>query len=156
MLKATIKLAPGQCGFYDEVSGILLSMDKKEVKVNSGVNTAGLIEAVKAGKIIVVSGSLDSETTNNIIPNAFRLNKYYQSHRSSKPQLIIEEKNEPLIIEEVKEEPIRESEEINLETGIPLPKKKTTKKNKAHVQMPNDGIENPIIKPVEPIIIEEK
>ena len=60
---AVVMLAPGQMGFYDDLSGIHLSLTNKEAKVNRGVNTAGLVRAVKEGKILTVSGSLGSETS---------------------------------------------------------------------------------------------
>lgn len=75
---AVVMLAPGQTGFYDDLSGIHLSLTNKEAKVNRGTNTAGLVRAVKAGKIITVSGSLGSEALSYkeaemAIPTYYRL-----------------------------------------------------------------------------------
>lgn len=75
---AVVALAPGQCGFYDDLSGIHLSLTNREAKINQGVNTAGLINAVMTGKITVVSGSLGSEAfsykeANMAIPTYYRL-----------------------------------------------------------------------------------
>lgn len=56
-----IALAPGQSSFYDSVSGIHLTLDNKEAKVTKKTNIDGLIRAVKKGKILVVSGSLESD-----------------------------------------------------------------------------------------------
>ena len=59
---AVISLAPGQVGFYDDLSGIHLSLANREAKVYKGTNTAGISNAIKEGKITVVSGSIGSET----------------------------------------------------------------------------------------------
>ena len=79
MSKATITLAPGQAGFYDELSGIYLNMEKKQAKVAENANVSGLIRGVSQGKILVVAGSLDP-VTNYIkaeedLPNYYRLIK---------------------------------------------------------------------------------
>ena len=79
MSKATITLAPGQTGFYDELSGIYLNMEKKQTQVAENANVAGLIRGVSQGKILVVAGSLDP-VTNYIkaeedLPNYYRLIK---------------------------------------------------------------------------------
>ena len=75
---AVIKLAPGQCGFYDNVSGTHLTLTNREAKIMPGTNTAGLVNAVKTGKITVVSGSLGSEAfvykeATEAIPTYYRL-----------------------------------------------------------------------------------
>jgi len=80
---AEVMLAPGQTGFYDDLSGIHLSLTNREAKVSRGVNTAGLVSAVQAGKIITVSGSLGSETllykeAEMAIPTYYRLLKKRQ------------------------------------------------------------------------------
>lgn len=59
---AIVALAPGQVGFYDDLSGIHLSLANREARVLKGMNTAGLVNAVQSGKITVVSGSLGLET----------------------------------------------------------------------------------------------
>lgn len=73
-----ITLAPGQAGFYDELTGVHLNLSNKEARILSSANTMGLVKAVKAGKILVVSGSLGLETidyidSNNIPPTYYRV-----------------------------------------------------------------------------------
>ena len=59
---ARIKLAQGQCGFYDAVSGIHLTLTTTEADVTKGTNTVGLINAVACGKIVVIEGNLGEDT----------------------------------------------------------------------------------------------
>lgn len=78
MQEIVISLAPGQAGFYDELTGIHLNLSNKEARVPYSANTMGLIKAVKSGKILVVSGSLGLETVdyveaNRVPPTYYRL-----------------------------------------------------------------------------------
>lgn len=143
---AVIALAPGQCGFHDSISGIRLSLAEKEAKVTAGMNTTGLVEAVKAGKITVVSGSLGSETfmhkeATEAIPAYYRIMAAQARWHNIKPSVesIMEQpmtkeleqeetkvKVEVEVVEEqtATEEPVEKTEEVT-------PKKKTTRKKKA-------------------------
>lgn len=143
---AVIALAPGQCGFHDSISGIRLSLAEKEAKVTAGMNTTGLVEAVKAGKITVVSGSLGSETfmhkeATEAIPAYYRIMAAQARWHNIKPSVepIMEQpmtkeleqeetkvKVEVEVVEEdsATEEPVEKTEEAT-------PKKKTTRKKKA-------------------------
>ena len=55
---ATIKIAPGLLGFYDQVSGIRLSQLNPVAQVAAGTNCAVLRRSVKSGTILLVSGDL--------------------------------------------------------------------------------------------------
>lgn len=144
---AVVALAPGQCGFYDDLSGIHLSLTNKEAKIMKGVNTSGLVNAVQIGKIIVVSGSLGLETfayeeAITAIPTYYRLlekkKKKILKQKTVKPAMIrelVEEKIIPVQVEEeVKEEKIEEIKEISIEiekkeeVENTAPKKKARKK----------------------------
>lgn len=77
-MSTIISLAPGQNSFYDSTSGIHLTVDNKEAKVSNKANIDGLLRAVKAGKILVVSGSLESDAlayqeSLKAVPTYFRL-----------------------------------------------------------------------------------
>lgn len=113
---AVIALAPGQVGFFDNISGIHLSMAKKEAKVFPGMNTTGLIKAVKDGKITVVSGSLGSGTfvyeAESCMPTYYRL-------LNDRDKKAIKNRKPTKISETIEKKP----EEVK-------PKKKTTKKKK--------------------------
>jgi len=55
---ATIKLALGEVGFYDPLSGIHLSIGNPIAYVRAGVNTSQLQSSVRSGRLILVEGSL--------------------------------------------------------------------------------------------------
>ena len=128
MSKATITLAPGQAGFYDELSGIYLNMEKKQAKVAENANVSGLIRGVSQGKILVVAGSLDP-VTNYIkaeedLPNYYRLIKNKRIKPSISKTIDNEAKMFKLNKDKVKAEIKAELKEEN-ET---ITAKKTTKK----------------------------
>lgn len=58
---ATIKLAPGQVGYYDEYSKIHLTIAHPETTIYSGTNCAQIRRSIKAGRIILTSGTLGTE-----------------------------------------------------------------------------------------------
>ena len=55
---ATIKLALGEVGFYDPLSGIHLSIGNPVAYIRAGVNTSQLQASVRSGRLILVEGSL--------------------------------------------------------------------------------------------------
>lgn len=55
---ATVKLAPGNIGWYDELTGIHITLTRPTAYVYSGSNTTNLINGLKLGKITIQSGSL--------------------------------------------------------------------------------------------------
>lgn len=54
---ATIRLAPGHVGYYDEYSRIHLTLGSPRANVYSGTNCGGLRRSVKNGVILLESGS---------------------------------------------------------------------------------------------------
>lgn len=57
---AKITLAPGQIGFHDALSNIHLTVANPTTVVPVGANTEHLKEAVKDGKILLLTGTLSS------------------------------------------------------------------------------------------------
>lgn len=57
---ATIRLARGQVGFYDDLTRIHLTMQNPEKHVLSGHNTRNIKTAVASKRLILVSGTLDA------------------------------------------------------------------------------------------------
>lgn len=55
---ATIKLALGEVGFYDPLSGIHLSIGNPVAYVRAGVNTSQLQSSIRSGRLVLVEGSL--------------------------------------------------------------------------------------------------
>lgn len=153
-----IELAPGQVGYYDDLSGIHLSLADKRAKVSKGVNTERLIKAVQAGKIKVVSGSLGSEAifaeeVKIMIPTYERLldrkkqqkARYQMLHYMLQPATTSEQEVQPtapvdlesrieetvpqLIEEEVKEVP-QINETVTEDEGTNFKKKQVSRKKK--------------------------
>lgn len=55
---AELRLAPGQVGFYDELTNIHLTLTRPFASVYQGMNTSRLQQSVNSGRLILVSGSL--------------------------------------------------------------------------------------------------
>lgn len=55
---AELRLAPGQVGFYDELTNIHLTLTSPFASVYQGMNTSRLQQSVNSGRLILVSGSL--------------------------------------------------------------------------------------------------
>lgn len=55
---AEIRLAPGQVGFYDELTNIHLTLTKPFAFVYQGMNTSGLQRSVNSRRLSLVWGSL--------------------------------------------------------------------------------------------------
>lgn len=57
---AKIKLAPGNVGWYDSLTNIVLTKAKPEAIVYSGKNIINIKKAIKEGKVLLQEGSLSS------------------------------------------------------------------------------------------------
>ena len=69
---AVVKLAPGNIGWYDALTGIHLTLDRSKANVYSGSNTTNLIKALRERVIELVNGSLiegNQEPTINSTPS---------------------------------------------------------------------------------------
>lgn len=82
---ATIKLAPGEAGYYDEYSRIYLSSTRPDAVIYSGTNCTQIKRSIKSGRLRLVSGGFDKPVTEPII-----------------------EEQTPIVTEEVKEVPVQE------------------------------------------------
>ena len=82
---AVIRLAPGQAGYYDELSGVYLTAGKRTAAIPSGTNCAQLRRSVRMGTIILQSGTLggdipevrimEHEGKYYLVPNTEEVNK---------------------------------------------------------------------------------
>lgn len=59
MIIATVRLAPGRVGYFDELTRTHLTIKAPEKDIHDTMDTTGLKRAVKSGAILLVSGSLD-------------------------------------------------------------------------------------------------
>jgi len=55
---ATIRLAPGEVGFYDEYTRIHLTYAKPEAFVFAGMNVTQIRNSVRSGRLLLKSGTL--------------------------------------------------------------------------------------------------
>ena len=92
---ASIKLAPGNRGFFDPLTGINLKSNKLGY-IYEGDNVTNIRKAIREGKLKIVGGK---------IPPAI--------HIKPKTKPVCEEKEESIVIEQIKEieERIKEIEE---------------------------------------------
>lgn len=82
---AVVRLAPGQAGYYDELSGVYLTAGKRTAAIPSGTNCAQLRRSVRMGTIILQSGTLggdipevrimEHEGKYYLVPNTEEINK---------------------------------------------------------------------------------
>lgn len=64
---ATIKLAPGEAGYYDEYSRIYLSSTRPDAVIYSGTNCTQIKRSIKSGRLRLVSGGFDKPVTEPVI-----------------------------------------------------------------------------------------
>lgn len=62
-MNTIIQLAPGNIGWYDEVTGIHLTIARNTAIVKPGMNTTNIRRAIKDRKVQVLVGNLEQETT---------------------------------------------------------------------------------------------
>ena len=82
---AVVRLAPGQAGYYDELSGVYLTAGNRTAAIPSGTNCAQLRRSVRMGTIILQSGTLggdipevrimEHEGKYYLVPNTEEINK---------------------------------------------------------------------------------
>ena len=77
---ARIKLTAGQIGYFDDLTQIYLTRQNPVADVLAGMNCTTLVNAVRAGKICVIEGSI---TQNSRVKHIFKL-----------PQIIISAEND--------------------------------------------------------------
>nr|DAO84497.1 MAG TPA: hypothetical protein [Bacteriophage sp.] len=144
---ATIKLALGEVGFYDPLSGIHLSIGNPVAYVRAGVNTSQLQSSVRSGRLILVEGSLGNPPPEPIsfapriaaepreIPGEEKVVPVEETR--SVPEVTEAEKEairaameETKVAEESVEEETTEEETIEESSNEPETEKKSKKKKK--------------------------
>ena len=97
---ATVRLAPGNVGYYDPITGIHLTITSADREIYRGMNTANLRRSVKMGVLQLVHGSL------------------------VEPEKPVEIKAEPTVVAPVVQEveqPIAVKKEEQIAEEIPVP-----------------------------------
>ena len=98
---AVIRLAPGQVGYYDELSRIHLTIGNPERAIYAGTNCSQLRKSVKSGRLRLISGSLGEDKTpikihkpstsvslGNFIPEKSNKKKLKKLKKLLKPKLL--------------------------------------------------------------------
>lgn len=106
---ATIKLAPGESGYYDEYSRIYLSSANPTAVVYSGTNCSQIKRSIKSGRLRLVSGSFEEVPTAlkpELAPVTLKKAPEAQKKEEPKIETPVEEKTPetaPVASEEVSE-----------------------------------------------------
>lgn len=148
---ATIKLALGEVGFYDPLSGIHLSIGNPIAYVRAGVNTSQLQSSVRSGRLVLVEGSLGNPPPEPIsfapriaaepreIPSEEKVvpaeeTKQVPEVTEAEKEVVRAAMEEQKVVEEATEESVEEetTEEENVEenSNEPETEKKFKKKKK--------------------------
>ena len=107
-ITATIKLVPGNRGFFDPLTGIKLNVSNRIGYIYEDYDVSNIRKAIKEGKIKIVGGKLPPAIT--IKPVKESLNKTIE-----KETIIIEEKTIEKIKRKIEEYEVIEYEDINEE-----------------------------------------
>lgn len=122
---AVIRLAPGQAGFYDELSGIYLTAGSPVAAVPSGTNCSQLRRSLRMGTIILERGTLGGDIPEIkiveqggqyfLVPNTEEVNKpiYAKETEHHEEEHVTEEEVEQP--EEEKEDTVEEKEKTTEE-----------------------------------------
>ena len=119
---ATIKLALGEVGFYDPLSGIHLSIGNPIAYIRAGVNTSQLQASVRSGRLILVEGSLGNPPPEPIsyVPRIAAEPRVIPGEENIVPEPVMEEtkpvETVPEVTEEEKEAVRKEMEESAAES----------------------------------------
>lgn len=126
---AKITLAPGQIGFHDALSNIHLTVANPTAVVPVGANTEHLKEAVKDGKILLLTGTLSSTLKHREVKQkeSIQFAKRMNLRRPVVNQNVVDSRQKKVGIKtEVKTEPIKTVETLKVKPEV----KKEIKKSK--------------------------
>lgn len=115
---ATIKLAPGEAGYYDEYSRIYLSSTRPDAVIYSGTNCTQIKRSIKSGRLRLVSGGFDKPVTEPVIEQP------------------------PVATEEAKEVPVQEEEVKPEEEVASAVVEEQASEVKEEVEVPVQEVEN--------------
>lgn len=128
---AELRLAPGQVGFYDELTNIHLTLTSPFASVYQGMNTSRLQQSVNSGRLILISGSLKPapvRAAEEVVVETKAVKTEEAKVEKAKP---VEKKVEEIKVEEVAAAPLTEevkAEEVIEVEEAPKAKKRTSKK----------------------------
>lgn len=106
---ATIKLAPGEAGYYDEYSRIYLSSSRPDAVIYSGTNCTQIKRSIKSGRLRLVSGGFDKPVTQEEV---------FNEEEASSNQEVVKQKTEEVKIETVGIEQAIEQEKEQVSVSL--------------------------------------
>ena len=127
---AIIRLAPGEVGFYDDLTAIHLTRAKPERAIFAGMNTKNLRKGVRYGRILLVSGSLSPKTkAKEVAKTPFKPPAKTQENKAKRQEAIDKALFEKGSCEIVIDPPLTKKE-IEQAKAPEKPEKKSTKPKK--------------------------
>jgi len=72
---AKIRLALGNVGFYDSLTGVRLTKADPEGTIYSGKNTSNIKKAIREGKVVLKEGSLSSLQVEPVLKREIEIDK---------------------------------------------------------------------------------
>ena len=118
---AKITLAPGQIGFHDALSNIHLTVANPTAVVPVGANTEHLKEAVKDGKILLLTGTLSSILKHREVKpkESIQFAKRMNLHRPVVNQNVVDSRQKKVETkQEVKTEPTKKVETSKVKSEV--------------------------------------
>ncbi len=118
---AKITLAPGQIGFHDALSNIHLTVANPTAVVPIGANTEHLKEAVKDGKILLLTGTLSSTLKHREVKpkESIQFAKRMNLHRPVVNQNVVDSKQKKVETkQDVKIEPTKKVETSKVKSEV--------------------------------------
>lgn len=140
---ARVRLAPGNVGYYDDLSKIYLTLSRPEANVYDYMNTTRLIKSVQSKTILLVAGSLNTSlltsttlaVSEELVKEPVKEIKAHKAARSFvKEQLVVEELMPVEPVVETMNEPVEEvvqAEEVELAETVKEVVEKKSNKRKA-------------------------
>lgn len=119
---ATIKLAPGEAGYYDEYSRIYLSSSRPDAVIYSGTNCTQIKRSIKSGRLRLVSGGFDKPVVQEeILKEEAPVAQEVVEEPKAEAKTIEEDKKESASIENivtVESEQVEEKVEVQEEQPV--------------------------------------
>lgn len=117
---ATIRLAGGQVGFYDKLTGIYLTQTQPVAHLYAGMNLNQIRKSLKSKRILLVSGSVD----NSSLPILQKIEKKIESKTEQKNETAVKQADpiiesgtvpvaEQTVAETIIEEPVATQEAVS-------------------------------------------
>ena len=125
---AKITLAPGQIGFHDALSNIHLTVANPTAVVPVGANTEHLKEAVKDGKILLLTGTLSSTLKHREVKpkESIQFAKRMNLHRPVVNQNVVDSRQKKVETSKVKPEVKKEIKKFETKKAEPIKSVKET------------------------------